>query len=113
MITSWFWLLTNFALIIAFFACGQSYGRRSVGSVYTRNGLVPFISAINFATQVMILHVYYYYGMSCYGSTCCKLRKASFGLAIVSLILSFVAIVDLLFDNCREEEQITGRALVI
>ncbi|CAG5087514.1 Oidioi.mRNA.OKI2018_I69.PAR.g11561.t1.cds [Oikopleura dioica] len=55
----------------------------------------------------MILHIYYYYGRSCYGSTCCKLRKASFGLAIISLILSLVAIVDLLFDKCREEEQIT------
>jgi hypothetical protein len=47
MITSWFWLLANFAMIIAFFTFSPSVGKPNLGFVYLRNGLIPLIAAMN------------------------------------------------------------------
>ncbi len=93
--------MANFALIVAFFTFIPFVEKRDVGSVYTRNGLIPLIAAMNFASQVMVFHVHYYYGNYCY-PTCCNLRKASYGLAITSLILSIFAFVDLVVDNSKK-----------
>ena len=111
MITSWFWLLANFALIIAFFTFSPSTGKPNLGSVYTRNGLIPLIAAMNFSSQVMVFHAHYYYGSYC-NSTCCKLRKASYGLAITSLILSLLAFADIILDNSREPAPVAVNAVV-
>jgi hypothetical protein len=111
MITSWFWLLANFALIIAFFTFSPSSGKPNPGFVYLRNGLIPLIAAMNFSSQVMVFHAHYYYGSYC-TSTCCKLRKASYGLAITSLILSLLAFVDIVLDNSREPAPVAVNAVV-
>ncbi|CAG5087518.1 Oidioi.mRNA.OKI2018_I69.PAR.g11562.t1.cds [Oikopleura dioica] len=116
MITTWFWVVMNKGLLIAFFGLGAMKGKRNVGSVYGRNALIPFTAAINFSTQVMVLYVHYayafwdgYYYWDLYykcDSTCYNIRKASFGLAIVSLILSVVVIIDLIVASCQEPEPI-------
>ena len=116
MITTWFWLVMNKGLLIAFFGLGAMKGRRNVGSVYGRNALIPLTSAINLSAQVMVLYVHYAYGYywsypynyyfyAC-DPTCYNIRKASFGLAIVSLILSVVVIIDLIVASCQEPEPI-------
>ena len=119
MITTWFWVVMNKGLLIAFFGLGAMKGRRNVGSVYGRNALIPFTAAINFSVQVMVLYVHYayvywdgyyhgYYWDYYYkcDTTCYNIRKASFGLAIVSLILSVVVIIDLIVASCQEPEPI-------
>ncbi len=119
--TTWFWVVMNKGLLIAFFALGAMRGQQKVGSVYARNGLIPLTSIINLITQVLVLYVYYayiyykydnyyddYYFFHC-TSTCYSIRKASFGLAIVSLILSVVVIIDLIVASCKEPKPIPRR----
>jgi fumarate reductase subunit C len=108
--TTWFWVVMNKGLLIAFFGLGAMRGQRKAGSVYARFGLIPLTSVINFITQILVLYAYYayYYDYKC-TTTCYKIRKASFGLAIISLILSVVVIIDLIVASCKKPKPIPRR----
>ena len=111
--TTWFWIVMNKGLLIAFFGLGAMRGQRKAGSVYARFGLIPLTSVINFITQILVLYAYYayfydYYDFYC-TTTCYKIRKASFGLAIISLILSVVVIIDLIVASCKKSKPIPRR----
>ena len=51
MVSSSIWLLLDVLLIFSFFVCSRG-ARRQVGSVYTRNAMIPFISLLYCAVQV-------------------------------------------------------------
>ena len=113
--TTWFWVVMNKGLLIAFFGLGAMRGQQKAGSVYARFGLIPLTSIINFITQILVLYAYYAfvdynsYYFQC-TTTCYKIRKASFGLAIISLIFSVIVIIDLIVESCKKPKPIPRKS---